>query len=134
MYIYFKLPNTQWHLSLVTDLQNAESVVFPQGLTDHIVTVTTQPADGETESLEMANDILGAEGEFFSNLHKNKLFGEKVDFELKKKEKGQEMLGSVLECNKQTIHISFVNLYYLFFELALPPLYLQTFPCSKHIM
>ena len=37
--------------------------MFPQGLTDHIVTVTTQPADGETESLEMTHDILGAEGE-----------------------------------------------------------------------
>lgn len=46
----------------VLDLQNAESVVFTQGLTDHIVTVTTQPADGEAESLEMTNDILGAEG------------------------------------------------------------------------
>ena len=52
-----------WKVFLVTDLQNAESVVFPQGLTDHIVTVTTQPADGETESLEMTHDILGAEGE-----------------------------------------------------------------------
>lgn len=46
----------------ILDLQNAESVVFTQGLTDHIVTVTTQPADGEAESLEMTNDILGAEG------------------------------------------------------------------------
>lgn len=43
------------------DLQNAESVVFPQGLTDHIVTVTTQPADGETECMDNTHDILSAE-------------------------------------------------------------------------
>lgn len=42
------------------DLQNAESVVFPQGL-DHIVTVTTQPAEGENEPLGVTHDILGAE-------------------------------------------------------------------------
>lgn len=42
------------------DLQNADSVVFPQGL-DHVVTVTTQPAEGENETLGMTHDILGAE-------------------------------------------------------------------------
>ncbi|KAL8613794.1 hypothetical protein ACOMHN_029651 [Nucella lapillus] len=43
------------------DLQNAESVVFPQGLTDHIVTVTTQPPDPDAQTVEMTQDILGAE-------------------------------------------------------------------------
>ncbi|XP_076464499.1 uncharacterized protein LOC143296448 isoform X2 [Babylonia areolata] len=43
------------------DLHNAQSVVFPQGLTDHIVTVTTQPPDPNTDALEMPQDILGAE-------------------------------------------------------------------------
>lgn len=37
--------------------------MFPQGL-DHVVTVTTQPADGENEPLGMSHDILGAEGNF----------------------------------------------------------------------
>lgn len=48
------------------DFQGSESVVFSQAVGDHVVTVTTQPAEGEPDQLGLQPpEILGVEGTLY---------------------------------------------------------------------
>ena len=42
--------------------QGTESVVFSDAVSENVVTVTTQPAEGDTDQLELPRSMLGAEG------------------------------------------------------------------------
>ena len=42
--------------------QGTESVVFSDAVSENVVTVTTQPAEGDTDQLDLPRSILGAEG------------------------------------------------------------------------